>query len=387
MDSINNSLSIFGNGSGTNEVPEPDLSYYGQAGCDRIIAEAAQNELRMFDDIIALEFEQLFNHNDAITESDKSYEVLDFQTTRAIMIANIFMKLKEFLKDIWSKLVGMIDSFINRVEGPLTKDNKDLLDKFQKTITRDPERFKDMRFSWSEMKKHEDHEISLCGINKKGEEAKSKLFCHIKDITCDDFIFYADKRSSFFILREMLTCIAKDTRCLSKTLDYNEETNLEESRDFFFEDEEEIEGEYTKYHSKIVNWLSSPKGYLKSIKETRKEVDKYFSKEVDCCVKLSDPFIWKKAAAIDASRDLLMTKIFSKVSSVLYQYYTEVQIMMAKAINNRINAYCFMMKQCRRIWNQAAYAASSNKNYEDDKSLHDAIAECADFESKQLLGY
>ena len=394
MDSINNSLSIFGNGSGTNEVPEPDLSYYGQAGCDRIIAEAAQNELRMFDGIIMSKFERLHNHNDAINESTDPYKPMDVETCKAIMVAGIFMKFKKFLKEMWSKLIGMIDSFIDRVEGSLTKDNKDLLDKFQRTITRDPDRFKDMKFSWSEMKS-DDHEISLYNINKKAEEAKSELFCHLKDITCDNFIFYIDKRSSFFILREMLTCIAKDARCLSKAIDSNSEDNLEEnaviftesSHDFFFEDEEETTGEYTKYHSKIDNWLSSPKSYLKPIKEIRKEIDKYFSREIKCFEKLSDPFVWKKAGCIDSRRNLMMIDIFDKVSLVLYQYYTKVQMMTAKAINNKIDAYCFMMKQCRRVWNQAAYAASSDKNYEDDKSLHDAIAECADFESEQLLGY
>ena len=134
-----------GYGSFVEDV-EPDLSYFGQAGADRILAEAAQNDLKMFDAIIANDFQEAYLTRAMNEGADCADQIVALQEASA---SGIFGRLKEFLKKIWAKIKGLIESFLTKIRGAVTSDNKKLVDKFKKQIVSNSSKLSKMKFKWS----------------------------------------------------------------------------------------------------------------------------------------------------------------------------------------------------------------------------------------------
>lgn len=409
-----------GYGSFVEDV-EPDLSYFGQAGADRILAEAAQNDLKMFDAIIANDFQEAYLTKAMNEGANCADQIVALQEAS---VGGIFGRLKEFLKKIWAKIKGLIESFLTKIRGAVTSDNKKLVDKFKKQINNGSSKLSKMKYKWSEPKNG-----LTFGLEKKYEAKGTSMVESIMGIG-----------GSFTSATKAPNEIAKSCYALEKELgkdDYDDEqlskyvpsTSVadfaKDAHEHFFEDEDEEDGTFGSKMTEIMSTLTNAEKNTKDITKAQEALDKYFREQIKNAQKMEDTAI--KAVgnektstytmdsghkqdsftapigyAGNDTKDKLYThqldekidygdskitipNLFAKVGATLQQFFSRYQTNLTRLLNAEMAARTFHIKQCRRVWIQAAsYAVKSVK---EDAMLFDAIGESADFETDQLIGY
>lgn len=107
-----------------------DESYSDSTAGARALLESVQNDRAMFDALIAGDFsEAKAMHEGAINESD--IMVLTEGTVR-----DIWDKIVAGLKKVWSKIKGIFQSFLAKMDALITKDNKELYKKYSSEFAR-----------------------------------------------------------------------------------------------------------------------------------------------------------------------------------------------------------------------------------------------------------
>lgn len=399
------------------EIPEPDMSYFGVAGANRILAEAAMNDLKMFEAIIGNDIQQAYVEN-AITEgADLTDELQSLQEAAA---GGIFSRLKEFLKKIWQKITGLIMSFVTKIQGAVTSDNKKLVDKFKKKIMDKSSQLNKMKFKWSKVKVGDDFPlkqgITPDDVSAETEKEKNALFGKLAKL--DDDEVNRDVPAIHGALKDLEKRLNDDDwedKQLSKFVGSTTVADFtKDAHEYFFEDEEELDGDFGKYMTEIMATLVNAEKTTKDMKKNKDEVDKYFRKAISEVDKFSNRMLKfvgkKKDADMDAGATRVTAKgrktaidmgavsdsdwnkdkmsnaaILSKAGATLQRYYNMYQGVVTKAINAQMAAVSFHIKQCRRVWVQAASFAA--KSVKEDALLHIAVGEAADFETDQLIGY
>lgn len=410
-----------GYGSFVEDV-EPDLSYFGQAGADRILAEAAQNDLKMFDAIIANDFQEAYLTKAMNEGADYADQIVALQEASA---SGIFGRLKEFLKKIWAKIKGLIESFLTKIRGAVTSDNKKLVDKFKKQITSNSSKLSKMKFKWSKptgkemdyseaiyKTKAEDKVIYIMGVNSF--DAMSANTHHTLQVAAD----------RCYELEKEIGDEDYDDKQLSELSGISNTSVADFTKDaheFFFEDEDEEDGTFGSLMTSIMSMLINSKDFIKSLEKAQQNIDKYFREQIKRAQKMEDVAL--KAVGREKDSDykigtikadgtkgggdkinnagnggaavgkilnyngseITAAMLMAKIGSNLQQYFSHLQTNITKCANADMAACQFHIKQCRRVWIQAASFAV--KPVKEDAMLFDAIGESADFETDQLIGY
>ena len=394
-----------GYGSFVEDV-EPDLSYFGQAGADRILAEAAQNDLKMFDAIIANDFQEAYLTKAMNEGANCADQIVALQEAS---VGGIFGRLKEFLKKIWAKIKGLIESFITKIRGAVTSDNKKLVDKFKKQINNGSSKLSKMKYKWSKPKK----ELTF-GI---GEKYKSDTADAVRKILASDSYDAISSSKGLakdcYDLEKALEDDDYDDKELSRIID-NKITATsvsdfaKDAHEYFFEDEDEEDGTFNSIQTNIMSTLINSETNTKNLRKAQESLDKYFKEEIKKAQKMEDtalkavghekdsdwsisrngPSVNKVQANDDVTYNGSKIKapaLWAKIGATLQNYFSHLQSNYTRILNAEMAAITFNIKQCRRVWIQAAsYAVKSVK---EDAMLFDAIGESADFETDQLIGY
>lgn len=416
------------------EAPEPDTRYYGNDGASRILAEAATNDLKMFEAIIGNDMQQAYVENAINEGADLEDKLMALQEAAT---GGIFSKLKEFLKKIWEKITGLIMSFVRKIQGAVTSDNKKLVDKFKKSITTNSTKLKKMKFKFSKPTGNAYKKpLTPDAINGEISDKTDEIFGMGQDIANltvgsswgDD---WAGSKGEY-----IQDSIAKARIALEKELDKDDWEDkalsdfigsttvndfVKDAHEFFFEDEDELDGEFGKYQTYFMSTLTNAKTTTDNLDKSKREIDKHFSKAIKDAEKFGNAAIklvgkkdtssdasdfkhrsasgksttaFSKSAMTDDTNDELNKAAsgittaaaeFSKAANAIQRWYTAYQGVCTKLMNAQMAAASFEIKQARRIWTQAA--SFVERPVKEDALLFDAIGEAADFETDQLINY
>lgn len=417
------------------DAPEPDLSYRGTSGANRIISEMVENDMAFFDAIIVNDIQEAYLTN-AVNEgaTDLLPQITAIQEATG---GGIFSKIGEFLKNIWKKISGLIMSFVNKITGSLTSDNKKLVKKFKNQIDSKEDSLKKMEFKWSDTKNGSDFSFKQPIMNDgSADHAKRKkeLWDYTEDVV---YVTRGQGESNKSAIENLANAI-KDL------MDYTENTNfnykvygiyidnapIETSglakacHDYWFKNEETKRNAFHQYKSEIQETLENSKDKLSSLKKNKEDIDKWFKKEIDECNKIARDFGkngtdaeygWRTSkdddkpvkafTAQDANKNSenrskflnakdssnngpysidgvhkTAAQVITKGANTLKNYYTKLQACTTELLNQQMSAIQFYIKQCRRVWIQAASYSANHESV-----LMDAIGESADFETDQLF--
>lgn len=419
----------------TVEAPEPDMSYSGVDGANRILAENAINDRIMFEAIIKNDISQAYCEH-AIREGAYGAEEQLYALQEAAG-GGIWSKIKEFLKKIWAKITGLIKSFMIKLTGSVAKDTAALVKKYSQSVSRNmaSQRYKDMKFKWSDLKR-KDYDYNKELTTESTVQDVERLI----GITCDE----AGKYKVTRYLKDGDT----ETKNFGKAIDdfrerlddddfierYTKEFIVEESVDtlgeipgachkYFFEDEETKEGEFSKYVDHIKDVLSNHDKSTKTVTDNQKKLDKFFSKQIKQVEKLESlltaakPDKEKLDLGVSHNRDAKSriryddnrlyqhddyikdgkpekgglgdsdgtrvngVTLFARAASVTRDCYSKCSSIMTSLINGQLEAIKYDVKQCRRVWVQAASLAARGESAD----MIDIIGESADYETDQLF--
>lgn len=413
------------------EDVEPDTSYFGVDGANRILYEAALNDMALFDAVIANDIQQAYTESAINEGADLNDQLVSLQEAAA---GGVFSRLKEFIKKVWEKITGLIMSFVRKVEGAVTSDNKKLVDKFKKSITTNSTKLKKMKFNWSDQKANAKDFTFKNGITKsdftnKCTDKVDKIFGSGNDLK--NMVVGTDYTDSkmymhYTDLEKELDDDDWENKALS---DYVPNTTTEDfvkdAHEYFFEDDEEKDGEFSKYQTDIMSSLMNSKDLIKGFKKNQTEVDTYFKKAIAGASKFTESVskyinankdtvnpttvLRKAKSASDSTpgdmavstakagegikipiptQGTVKVNLFSeltKAGNTVQRYYSCMQTLSTKLLNAQMAAVTFHIKQCRRVWIQAASFAE--RPVKEDALLFDAIGEAADFDTDQLIGY
>lgn len=422
MGVYSNNRMLFSEGyAGNVEAPEPDMSYFGADGANRILAEAAANDLAMFTAVISNDIDQAY-----VTNAIKEGAALDdqLQSLEEAAAGGIFSKLGEFLKKIWKKITGLIMSFITKIRGSVTSDNKKLVDKFKKKIMANSSIYKDMKYKWSEPRQQD------FGYKKPlSKEAVSGECLKRKNIILGDGADLSwSKDNTNGALSNSAINVYDTTVELNEELDKDdfEDKQLgnfidttttssdfaKDAHEFFFDDENEEDGTFGSKSTDIMSVLTGAKDKIKNLEKTKDDIDKFFKDDLRVIEKWTNTAL-KYAGTNDkdytytdrgissavvrkelgdtptkyGKENLTTAAIHSRAGSALQRFYSAYQQIVTKLLSAQMAALTFHIKQCRRVWIQAASYADRHgtRNVKEDAMLFDAIGEAADFDTDQLF--
>ncbi len=406
------------------DAPEPDLSYRGTSGANRIISEMVENDMAFFDAIIVNDIQEAYLTN-AVNEgaTDLLPQITAIQEATG---GGIFSKIGEFLKNIWKKISGLIMSFVNKVTGSLTSDNKKLVKKFEKQINSKEDVIKKMEFKWSDVKKDNSfpfkEPIMNNGKADYGDE-KNKLWEMVDDVLT---LHYDNDKNKGGVISQL----ASNTEALMRKVEdtnfnYHVYTNYIENNapinsselakachDYWFKEEETKRNAFHQYSSEIKSVLNNSKQQISDLEKNKRSIDDWFKKEIKECEKIAKESGVKdtdmsyahkrmdtgeitgtytgdtaKSRLNDNEKKFTVDgveknrgQVINKAANTLKNYYSKLQTCVTELLNQQMSAVQFYIKQCRRVWIQAA---SYSANHES--ALVDAIGESADLETDQLF--
>lgn len=112
---------------GTSNDVAVDESYDGLVGIYRMIEESALNEHAIFEHVIACDFAEAYTENGVMTESS-------LEAINEASMGEIWGKVKEFVKKMWAKILGIIQNLITKIQSVFIRDGKELVKKFEKKV-------------------------------------------------------------------------------------------------------------------------------------------------------------------------------------------------------------------------------------------------------------
>ena len=245
---------------------DADTSYYGECGALRIACDAVENDRVMFEAMLENDFAEMDAYTQlqegAITESE-------IEAIQEASIGGVWAKIKEIVKKIASKIKGLFQSFIVKVNSVIIRDNKKFVEKYKRDVlTKDTSK---MKYKWSEphlldqkLTSVNDEILRIIDDVRNADDPKlKKLDEELSDGT------FAD---------EVLKEVVKNTDEDSFDKDYHEAC---------FDDEEEVEGLDNSRKSNIIGILTTSAKCLKEIEDANKATDKAFTKYLNFIDKIS----------------------------------------------------------------------------------------------------
>lgn len=104
-----------------------DESYSGLVGIYNMIEESALNEHAIFEHVIACDFAEAYTKNGVMTESA-------FEAINEASASEIWGKVKEFIKRMWEKILGIIKNLTTKIQSIFIRDGKELVKKYDKQL-------------------------------------------------------------------------------------------------------------------------------------------------------------------------------------------------------------------------------------------------------------
>ena len=114
--------------SNTMRSVDPDLSYGdGAISAQVIMIENCQNQFALFEGVIRNDIQEATMRINGVDED----EILGFTEGT---IGDLLSKIKEMFKKLWSKIKGIFQGFMARLEATFGKNNKQFVEKYRKVV-------------------------------------------------------------------------------------------------------------------------------------------------------------------------------------------------------------------------------------------------------------
>lgn len=331
---------------GSNRRPSVKLGsargYEGSVGLHQIMIENTQNDMALFEGVIACDFQEA----SAIIQESSSSKI---QAMNEAFASGLIDKIIGFLKTAYEKIKGLIDTFIQKLSTIVIRDNKKLVDKHRNRVMQKD--LSKMPYKWSEPRVGGSDSVlgnipNLAPTLVGGANAYTKYKLDVSSVA--DAIQAADNHET------------KEDRVKnfeSKTgLDFS---NMVKSfKEKHFKDVEEKEGVSKALLTNIMETLTTSKDEIKSLKESRSKVDKLFKKRLSelkaLDKKLSANLGNNKGMDVEES-NLSKDEVTKATRGVnnLFEAMKFEQESIAKNLGAIINAYKFKIKESRSVFARA----------------------------------
>ena len=248
---------------GSNVVIEAAEGYHGEIGAAIAMLEGYQNDMALFNGIIATDFQEAC----LVQEGASSEEVYILQEGA---LKGAWEKLKEFFKKLGEKIKGIFHAFIAKMESVFMKDSKKFYDKYAQEI-----RLKDIKDLYVPCRDLKD------GITVNNIVPKFQNY--------DTIIFYSEsvainKLSEYDEDKDFSDTVTKYISGLTNNV--TKATFKEDFYNYTFKEKNDV-----KFTSKDVvdGWpgdLLSKKDGLKTIKDSNEKIGSLIKKYIDFIDKL-----------------------------------------------------------------------------------------------------
>lgn len=249
--------------TGDIDVPVAE-GYTHNLGPVQAMLDNMENHSVIFEALIGNDFMELHAERNPEVFSEAQIEAIHEASTNGFI-----QKVVEFARRCWEKIKGFFKSFWDTIRATLTRDNKELVNKFKGEVVK-----KDLSKMKYKFAQPTEKSVSMPSAETLKASAWDSLVVPSLKMTggsIDAIHAQRDKVNSTEYKEKMLgASIGKSTVATSE---YAKEADA-----FMFEEVKDYEGLSTSALSDIMSYLSESGKLLKDMKKNEQEVDKVFKK-------------------------------------------------------------------------------------------------------------
>lgn len=344
------------NRTSLSDVEIPALEgYNGNTGIATAMLEAAQDDLKFFDMIIARDFQEAEMNAAGYTNESEEMEAI---TEGAL--GDAWKRLVEFFKKLLAKIKAIFSSIIAKINGVIIRDNKKLVEKYKKAVL--SKSLKDMKYKWA---KDKSDTLDVEAVKSIYNKAKVKI----------------NTASSTEALRKYLDEIEDEIleQMYGAAVGQNSVSAGEfakEAHNYLFDEVEEMDEGADAKKTEVMSFLTTCKKELDILSNAQKKEEKLISEEIKSYDKLASEYA-KDVPGKDGSVDETKERKLAK-QNALYRIGTKYQTVIMAVNRELINAAKFEIAQNRAFFTKAAAYNPKAKN--ESVELFDAIDEAVEFD-------
>lgn len=377
---------------GKNYEVAADESYVGTEGGLIAMLDIQRNNHAIFESLIARDFQEAY----MIHEGASDEELISFNEAS---IGGIIDKIKAGVKKIWEKVKGIFKNFIAKIDGIISRDTKELVKKYHKTIV-----VKDLskvKYKFSK---------PLAGFNTilnelKADTAFKKYTDMVFGKLNDDWNgikAIGDKIRDGEYKDEIVTAIFTANLKLKGFNDFK--SLKKDMHEACFDTKYEEEGVSNDTVSYVESVLNGQADDIKDIKKMQTAADKHFNallKEIDrvkkefadntdknaYTVTYGKGMVDKPSApegnlqgrtAYAGTKEAIVTG--AKRASTLHDAILNIQTVYTQTVSYFLDEIKFNVAQCKKLYMKLATYNDKKAKNEAFEMYLDAVAEAAEYE-------
>ena len=334
--------------------------YQGEVGAYAILAENVQNDLAMFNGMIAGDFME----TKAIHESASNDQLMVLVENAGVGLLD---NIKVFLKKAHEKIKGLIKAFITNLQTVVTRDNAKLVDRHRKNVyTKDLSKLK---FQWSTCKDDKDAVYPkpiketgrlIDGLQSSANSSSGAV--ELSNTSFHNLVSFVDGANVDEMIKDINTPENK-AETIASAMGISKSGKIEYSSltssaiENLFDEKEQIEGMSNRLRDNIMESLSTSKDVIKGLKDAEKKIDAQYNKEIKRIDKLRNEFV----ALVPSGGNIGDHKVTSEQASkavkgvnYIYELLKVNQEVMTKSINTTMSIIKFKIKESRAAFARAA---------------------------------
>ena len=362
--------------------------YSGFVGCYEAMIDMEHNNHVIFEALIQNDFKEAAYVNEGNLE--------EAQIVNEASLAGIKEGIKKFLKKVWAKIMGILDSFRAKIDKVIMRDNVAYVKKYEKEVRKKD--LSKMKYKFSipkagfgtlassieqpdQLKSIASGAISIIGTSSKESQSK-----------------FQEKQDKDFILKAVLKTDEVKMKSFDKDL-----------HEFCFEKQEEKTGLSGDTLRLLIGVLSDKEmqvGKVKtSIGKIQNATNKYFQgliSELDKATKAAgkldpdDKGSWDYEYDEDKTGRKASTNMtkgqasreYAQRASASQQVITRVEEVHNRLVTGFLKEYKFNMSQCRSVFSKAVSykpKKSANASFEFEDEYLNAVAEAAEYDMEIMF--
>lgn len=353
------------NRTSLSDVEIPALEgYNGNVGVATAMLEAAQDDLKFFDMIIARDFQEAEMNAAGYTNESEEMTVV----TEGVL-QSAWGRIVEFFKKLAGKVKAIFSSVLAKINGTIIRDNKKLVEKYRKAVL--AKNLKDMKYKWAEPTgKSIDVDAITSEYNKAVAEVKS-LSGHTSDEAGAETV---NKKVNDILDDNAFLEALYSAALGGKKVEAGE--FAKEVKEYCFKDVEDMdEGAQSKLTTVMSDLINSKK-QLSDLENKQKTIIKSCNEEVKKAQKAADEAsknVPDKEGKVAAGARVKLAE-----ANGVHRLAIVYQTALLAACREAVNMAKFEIAQNRAFFTKAA--AYNPKANNESADLFDAIDEAVEFD-------
>lgn len=364
--------------------------YSGFVGCYEAMIDMEHNNHVIFEALIQNDFKEAAYVNEGNLEQA--------QIVNEASIAGIKEGIKKFLKKVWAKIMGILDSFKAKIDKVIMRDNVAFVKKYEKDVKKKD--LSKMKYKWREAK---DGFFKLSDSVEKPDSSEFKAmadeaFKYVTNASTKKLENEQEKRDPDYIIRRVLG-----------TTDVKNKSFAKDIHDFCFSKEEEVDGLSDGKLRQIIDVLGSKELQVgkatTSIEKVQRGTNKYFQgliSDLEKATKAADKLDPDDGGKWDYEYenknngkkvDINMSKAqasrtYANKANIGQSMIVKVEEMHNKFVTGYLKEYKFYMNQNRSVFAKAVTykpKKSANASFEFEDEYLNAVAEAAEYDMEIMF--